>query len=69
MLKLNLTDIPDAEAKKILLGARKEIYNYYNFTRPWLLIVAVINRIKYSNLWKNIRIGVDTFRHGLQTNK
>jgi hypothetical protein len=63
MLKLNLTDIPDAE----LLGARKEIFNYYNFTRPWLLIVAIINRIKYSGFWKNIRIGIDTFRQGLQT--
>lgn len=69
MLKLNLTDIPDSEAKKTLLGARKEIYNYYNFTRPWLLIIAIINRIKYSGFWKKIRIGVNTFRHGLQTNE
>ena len=65
MLKLNLTDIPNAE----LLGARREIFNYYNFTRPWLLIVAIINRIKYSDFWKNIRIGIDTFRQGLQTNE
>ena len=69
MLKLNLTDIPDAEAKKTLLSARKEIYNYYNFTRPWLLIIAIINRIKYSGFWKKISIGVNMFRHGLQTNE
>ena len=61
MLTLNLTDIPDAEAKKALLGAKKEISNYYYFTRPWFLV----NRIK-SGFVNNIRIGVDTFRQGLQ---
>ena len=54
-LTLNLTDIPDAEAKKALLCAKKEIFNYYYGTRPWLIIIALINRIKYSGFWKNIR--------------
>ena len=62
MMTLNLTDIPDAEAKKVLLGARKEILNYYYFTRPWLLIIALMNRIKSSGLVNTIMIRLDRAR-------
>ncbi|MBT3878794.1 MAG: B12-binding domain-containing radical SAM protein [Candidatus Scalindua sp.] len=53
ILRLNLTDIPDAEAKKALLGAKKEIRNYYYFTRPWLPIIVLINRIKSRGFSQN----------------
>lgn len=65
-LALNLTDIPDAEAKKILLGAKKDIVNYYYFTRPWLPIIALINVIKRRGFVNTIRVGIDKFRQGSQ---
>jgi radical SAM superfamily enzyme YgiQ (UPF0313 family) len=66
ILTLNLTDIPDAEARKALLGAKKEILNYYYFTRPWLPILVLIDRIKACAFVNTIRMGIDTFIQGLQ---
>ncbi len=65
-LTLNLTDIPDAEAKKALLGAKKDIINFYYITRPWLPIIVLFNVIKRRGFTNTIRIGIDKFRQGLQ---
>ena len=62
---LNLSDIPDAEARKILLGAKKEIINYYHYTRPWLPIIVLIDAIKRRGLVDAMRVGIGNFRQGL----
>ena len=63
---LNLSDIPDAEAGKILLSAKHEIYNYYYYTRPWLGIVVLIKAIKRRGFVNTIRKSIYSFRQGLQ---
>jgi len=62
---LNLSDIPDAEARKILLGAKKEIINYYHYTRPWLPIIVLIDAIKRRGFVDAMRVGIGNFRQGL----